>query len=371
MSNLANIKEILPLSYYKKLNHLDIDIDEIEINQIKSGGKGGQKINKTAICIQLFYKPLDIHIKSKKSRDLSINLKKALIQFIDEAEFILDNKNSKKQIKIEKIRRKKSKSKKPNMQKKQNFLMLLSPSKSQDFETPISIDFNPPNFLLETFELIKILKDKSTKDIKNLMSISQNLAELNFRRFQNFTHDFDETNSKAALFAFTGDVYSGFQLETFDHYDLDYANDHLRIISGLYGLLRPLDFIKPYRLEMKTILANSKGKDLYCFWKEKLTREVQSIKPDFILNLASKEYSDAIDFKNLKIPIINFTFLKKSKAGEMKNIAIYAKKARGMMANYVIKNQIDKLEKLKSFNENGYTFDPKLSTEENLVFTLQ
>lgn len=250
-------------------------------------------------------------------------------------------------------------------------LLILSPSKSQDFVTKSPIDnFSQPQYRSEIQHLIASLKNKSIAEIKSLMSISDKLAELNYDRFQKFASEFNyQENAKQAVFSFTGDVYDGLNAENFNEADLNFANQHLRIISGLYGLLKPSDLIQPYRLEMKTKLNNNKGEDLYQFWQETLTAEIKKLlaKEKYLINLASNEYSSAIKFKELEAPVINITF-KENKNGNIKIIAIYAKKARGLMANYIIKNKLTELGDLKKFDIDNYKFAADLSDEKNFTY---
>lgn len=241
-------------------------------------------------------------------------------------------------------------------------LTVISPAKTQDFEKPASTKkFSQPDFLKESKNLIKELEKLSKKDIAKLMSVSDKIAELNFDRYKSFKTPFNLKNAKQALFAFQGDVYRDIDVENYSSKELDFAQNHLRIISGLYGLLRPLDLIQPYRLEMKTKFKNSKGKDLYEFWGDELAKAFDQP----IINLASNEYFKAIKKTDQKI----FTpVFKEDDAKGLRIVAIYSKIARGTMTNFIIKNQIDKPEKLKDFNLDGYKFTPKLSSDSEFVF---
>lgn len=251
-------------------------------------------------------------------------------------------------------------------------LILISPSKTQDFSTTdLTHQYSKPYFLDKSEVLIKELRKKKVGDIAKLMDLSENLSQLNFERYQQFETPFTVENAKQALLAFKGDVYTGFDLDTYSDEDFDFAQSHLRILSGLYGVLRPLDLIQPYRLEMKIKLKNPKGKDLYSFWgngiSEFLNGELEKNEEQYIINLASQEYFKAVNQKSLKAKIITPTF-KEEKNGTLKIVALFAKKARGMMANFAIKNRITEPEQLKAFQEGGYTYEESLSHEEDWVF---
>ncbi|MDE0723257.1 MAG: peroxide stress protein YaaA [Alphaproteobacteria bacterium] len=253
-------------------------------------------------------------------------------------------------------------------------LMLLSPSKTLDYDRVLPAHTpTRPEFRDESFELVEVMKKHSVSDIKNLMKLSDNLAELNHARYQGFESLFTTENSRAALFAFKGDVYDNMDSVNYTPSQLDFAQKHLRILSGLYGMLRPLDLMQPYRLEMGTKLKNEKGENLYDFWKdtltEKLNQEIMSLEGGFVLNLASGEYFKAIDVKKLRRPLINVHF-KHIKNGEMKTIGLMAKRARGAFADWVIKSGIKREGALSSFKEQGYVFMPDLSDDTNLTFIL-
>jgi cytoplasmic iron level regulating protein YaaA (DUF328/UPF0246 family) len=246
-------------------------------------------------------------------------------------------------------------------------LLLLSPAKSLDFSSPISCQKHSlPIFATAACSLVLQLKKLDSKDLEKLMKISKKLAELNFERFQNFSEKFSAENSRQALLAFDGDVYSKIEKSTFGAKDFDFAQDKIAILSGLYGLLRPLDLIQPYRLEMGCNFKIS-GKSLYQFWEEKLARELENRGCSAIINLASEEYFGAVNPQKISKKIINIVF-KEKKAGALKIVGINAKKARGAMANFVIKNRIEKFLELKDFREEDYRFEKKLSDEENWVF---
>lgn len=251
-------------------------------------------------------------------------------------------------------------------------LAIISPAKTQDFTDQKFIDtYSDPEFLKESEKLIKELKKKSATSISKLMEVSSNIAELNYERYQNFETPFTPENAKQALLAFKGDVYTDIDVDNFTKKEFEFAQDHLRILSGLYGILKPLDLIQPYRLEMKIKLKNSRGKNLYEFWGDRITKvintDLEKSKNPCLINLASQEYFKVIDTKKIKGEIITPTF-KEHKNGEYKIIAIYAKRARGMMANFIIKNKLKNVEKLKTFGEAGYEYSERLSTEKEWVF---
>jgi cytoplasmic iron level regulating protein YaaA (DUF328/UPF0246 family) len=248
-------------------------------------------------------------------------------------------------------------------------LVLLSPSKTQNFE-PLSqkLKCSLPAYKAEILQLIATLQDLNQNEIGRLMSISPKLAELNYLRFRNFKSEFNLATSKPALFAFEGDVYTDIEVSQYSDKELEFANHTLRILSGLYGILKPLDLIQPYRLEMKTKLKTSQYKDLYQFWDNKITKILNQQESDLIINLASEEYFKVIQPKDLKAKLVQVSF-KENKAGTYKIVAIYAKKARGTMANFIVKNQITDLEKIKKFNLDRYSFNPSLSSESEVVFT--
>ena len=249
---------------------------------------------------------------------------------------------------------------------------LISPSKTLNFD-----DYNTPGFntdcrlLDDTTELHKILTSYSINGIKDLMSVSDKIAELNYNRFKSWENPSLSSKSKQAVYAFKGDVYSGLNAETITKDKFDFMQKNLRILSGFYGLLRPFDKILPYRLEMGTKLQNSRGKNLYEFWGNKITdllnKDFESEK-DIVINLASEEYYKSINNKNLNNKVITPVF-KEYKNGSYKTIAIYAKKARGLMSRYIIDNEIDNSDGLKTFTKEGYSYDEKLSDNLNFVFT--
>ncbi len=251
-------------------------------------------------------------------------------------------------------------------------LITLSPSKGQDFtEAPLTKKNTKPADLKDSELLIKELKKISSKKLQEMMAISENITNLNVERFKTFTTPFTTKNAKQAIFAFKGDVYSGLELQTFDEEDYAYAQDHLRILSGLYGCLRPLDLIQPYRLEMKTKLKNDRGENLYQFWDDRITKslnkELKKQKEPVLVNLASNEYFKAVKPKLLEGRLLNINF-KETKAGKTRVVAIFAKRARGMMADYIIRNRIEHAEDLKKFKLAGYAFDKDLSDDKQWTF---
>lgn len=246
-------------------------------------------------------------------------------------------------------------------------LAIISPSKTQDF-SQCDIDiFSQTRQIESSNELIGILKNKSKSQIAKLMSISEKLSELNFDRFQNFQLPFTLKNAKQAILAFKGDVYNGINAPELSHEDLEFAQGKVRMLSGLYGVIRPLDLIQPYRLEMGTKLSNAKGGDLYDYWGSDISSVLNEDESDLIVNLASNEYSKAIDKKTLNANILDIVF-KEKKGDNYKVIGIYAKRARGLMVNYIIRNRLDKPEELKDFTDEGYRFDKGLSNDSSWVF---
>lgn len=252
-------------------------------------------------------------------------------------------------------------------------LITLSPSKGQDFELAAPTNtFTIPQQLKDSEKLIKQLRKLSVEEIKKLMSLSDNLAELNFQRYKDFGLPFNQQNAKQAIFAFKGDVYSGINTSSMTQQDFEYAQNHVRILSGLYGYLRPLDLIQPYRLEMKTKLENSKGADLYQFWGESITNflndEFKTHSQKVLVNLASNEYWKSVQPKKINAKVINVAF-KEVKDGKARIIAIFAKKARGMMTDFIVRNRVETVDEIKDFNYENYKFDASASNENSFVFT--
>ena len=251
-------------------------------------------------------------------------------------------------------------------------LIVISPAKTLDYESPLpSKKFSQPQFLEESGKLIKVLKCLDPDAVQDLMHISTKLAELNVSRYLNWEQPFSPKNSRPAIFAFKGDVYAGLEARQYETADLDFAQKHLRILSGLYGLLRPLDLMQPYRLEMGLGLKNSRGSSLYDFWGEQLgsaiTQALKEQKDNILINLASNEYFKAIKGKTGDAKIITPVF-KDYKNGQYKVISFFAKKARGLMSTYIIKKRVKNISELLKFKEEGYSFSKKDSTEKELVF---
>jgi cytoplasmic iron level regulating protein YaaA (DUF328/UPF0246 family) len=252
-------------------------------------------------------------------------------------------------------------------------LMVISPAKDLDYQSPLSVTaFTQPALLDQSLELMPYCRTLTPAQLSSLMHISDKLAGLNAARFAQWSTPFTPDNARQALFAFNGDVYQGLQASSLKQKELDYAQQHLRILSGLYGVLRPLDLMQPYRLEMGTSLENGRGKNLYQFWGDRISTELnqqlEQLNSGMLLNLASQEYFKAVDKKALKAKVLNVEF-KDFKNGQYKIISFFAKKARGLMARYVIEQQIDQVEGLKQFNSAGYQFSSTESKADTLVFT--
>ena len=251
-------------------------------------------------------------------------------------------------------------------------LMLISPAKTLDYETPpTTANYSLPDYLEKSAELIAVVSKKSYPQLMKLMHVSQKIAELSVERFNQWQLPFNSGNAKQAVLAFKGDVYTGLDASALAEDKLDYAQEHLRIISGLYGLLRPLDLMQPYRLEMGLKLKTKKGANLYQFWGEQITDAVNSMlaKQDepVLINLASNEYFKAIQKNNLDGRLITPVF-KDWKNGEYKMISFFAKKARGMMVRYAIDNKLQEVEGLQDFDYDGYRLNQELSHDDNWVF---
>lgn len=251
-------------------------------------------------------------------------------------------------------------------------LMVISPAKTLDYTSPpATARFTQPQFLEHSQILIDQLRDLSPAQIAELMQLSDKLAGLNAARFGSWQADFNLDNAKQALLAFKGDVYTGLDAQSFSEDDFSFAQQHLRMLSGLYGLLRPLDLMMPYRLEMGTKLVNARGKDLYAFWGERISQwlnlALEAQGDDLLLNLASNEYFSAVKRKALNARIIDTEF-KDLKNGQYKIISFYAKKARGLMARYVIQERLSDPQGLKDFNLQGYRYSAKDSSADKLVF---
>jgi hypothetical protein len=248
--------------------------------------------------------------------------------------------------------------------------LVLSPAKSLDFESQLPINqHTEAQFLKQSERLSKLLKKKSAKSLSKLMSISDALGQLNYERNQSWELPFTTDNSRPAVYAFNGDVYRGLDAYTIPTNKIEKLQNTVRILSGLYGLLRPTDLIQPYRLEMGTKLKVGKNKNLYEFWKKDITKALNEELEDdeLFLNLASNEYFKAVDTKALKVPVITAHF-KEFKNGEYKIISFFAKEARGLMARYIIDKDAKTIDDLKGFNYEGYNFSEPLSKENDLVF---
>ena len=252
-------------------------------------------------------------------------------------------------------------------------ITLLSPAKKLNFDpAATSLDVTAPVLKKDMVELAKVAKTQSASDLKKLMHISDNLAELNAERFKAFNLDGKSNSAKPAGLTFDGDVYWGLEAKSMSDKDLAYAQDHLRILSGLYGVLRPMDAIQAYRLEMGTKLATKRGKSLYEFWgstiAETLNSDLDGHDDPTIVNLASNEYFKAVDKKTMTHPVITAKFLN-VKDGKARALMYYAKFGRGLMARWIMQNRIDRAEGLKDFNLDGYKLDKKASSETELFFT--
>ncbi|SHF83585.1 hypothetical protein SAMN05444274_11058 [Mariniphaga anaerophila] len=252
-------------------------------------------------------------------------------------------------------------------------LVIISPAKSLDFkQKPTTSEFTVPEFLIESEKLIDKLRKTSAKKLSELMGISANLGNLNFERYQMWHLPFTPENAKQAVLAFNGDVYSGLDATSLPEEKLKAAQQKLRILSGLYGVLKPLDLIQPYRLEMGTKLNIGKAKDLYSFWGDKITAKIQEAVDESgtktLVNLASNEYYKSVNTKKLNAEIVTPAF-KDMKNGQYKMISFYAKKARGLMTRFILENSIENADDLQAFDVDGYVFNPRLSSPGNPVFT--
>ncbi len=247
-------------------------------------------------------------------------------------------------------------------------LILISPAKSLDYSTPAFKEYTLPDFPSDIKSLVSVMKKKSAREISELMHVSENLAVLNEERYKTFQKDFTLENSKQAILAFNGDVYTKIDVNDYTKSDFEFAQNHLRILSGLYGLLKPLDLIQPYRLEMGTRLETKKGKNLYDYWGKRIAKAINETaagRP--IVNLASQEYFKAVDLKTLKTPVITVHF-KEFKNDTYQIIGLFAKQARGLMTNYAITNRLIDPENLKSFNLEGYEYSAPMSSDSDWIF---
>lgn len=251
-------------------------------------------------------------------------------------------------------------------------LFLLSPAKSLDYDTPAEgVPHTLPQFVSQSAELIEVLKHKTPAEISQLMDLSDNLAALNVARYEAWRPKFSQKNSKQAVLAFNGDVYEGLDAKSLKLKDLEWAQEHVCILSGLYGVLRPLDWMQPYRLEMGTALANPRGQNLYHFWgdgiAQHLNKQLATHKTPVVINLASQEYFKAVDRKVLNARVIDCVF-EDYKGGKYKVISFFAKRARGLLARYAIEKKIQNPEKLKDFKVEGYAYVASESDDNRLVF---
>lgn len=250
-------------------------------------------------------------------------------------------------------------------------LMIISPAKTLDYESPLATEtYTQPDYLDDACELIDQLKDLEPHQVSNLMSISDKLGQLNAERFRTWHTPLTPDNARQAILAFKGDVYTGLDAESFSEDDFAFAQQHLRMLSGLYGLLKPLDLMQPYRLEMGTKFENKRGKDLYAFWGSKLTKalnELLAADDKVLVNLASNEYFKSVQKKYIDGRLVTPQF-KDWKNGQYKMISFYAKKARGLMCRYAIQNRITQADDLKGFNLEGYYFSEEQSDNNNWVF---
>lgn len=251
-------------------------------------------------------------------------------------------------------------------------LALISPAKTLDYESTLPTDhYTLPRLLDQSQQLIDVASQLSATEIAQLMSVSEKIAQLNVARFHDWQADFNFSNARQAIFAFKGDVYTGLDAYALVDQEIEFAQQHLRMLSGLYGLLRPLDLMMPYRLEMGTKLANSVGANLYAFWGDTITNlinaDLAETQSEVLVNIASDEYYKSVNEKKINAEIIKPVFLDQ-KNGKYKVISFYAKKARGLMARYIIENKLEHAEDLKSFNTDGYYFDAESSLKGELVF---
>lgn len=252
-------------------------------------------------------------------------------------------------------------------------IITLSPSKGQEFETAaVTAIYTQSDQLADSRVLIDELRKVDSVALRELMDISENIANLNVERYHAFSTPFTLRNAKQALFAFKGDVYSGIEVDAYSEDDLKYAQQHLRILSGLYGALRPLDLIQPYRLEMKTKLANPGGSNLYQFWGERITDSLNQLleqqQEPVLINLASNEYFKAVKPKLLQGRLLTIKF-KETKGEKTRVIAIFAKRARGMMTDFILRNRIERAEGIKAFKRGGYRFSKADSDDKQWTFT--
>ena len=250
-------------------------------------------------------------------------------------------------------------------------IILISPAKTLDTSVPARDNSSLPEFLTKSKRLASNLRKKKPAALADLMSISAKLAQLNYERYQSWHTPYNISDANNAIFAFRGEVYNGLDIDSFTEEELEYTNNHLRILSGLYGVLKPMDAILPYRLEMGTKLNIGKYKNLYEFWGDNITKfirsEMKNSEESTIINLASNEYFKAIDTKKLKFDVITPVFLDE-KNGDFKVISFFAKKARGLMSSFILKNRIEKPEEIKHFSSEGYKYCLEMSNDNKFVF---
>lgn len=252
-------------------------------------------------------------------------------------------------------------------------LIVISPAKTLDYESPMpSVKPTQPDFLDESASLVEVMRKKKPTQLRKMMGISPKLADLNHDRYLRWDPRHTAKNSRPAVLAFMGDVYGGLDARSLDARELTYAQQHLRILSGLYGLLRPLDRIQPYRLEMGTSVKNPRGRDLYRFWGDRptqaLNEQARKLRTRYLINLASNEYFKAVDRSCLEPTIITPVF-KEKKGEQYRVLSFFAKKARGMMARYLICNRVRKPEDMREFKDEGYAYNAALSSDTEFVFT--
>jgi cytoplasmic iron level regulating protein YaaA (DUF328/UPF0246 family) len=252
-------------------------------------------------------------------------------------------------------------------------LTVISPAKTLDFESPaLTEEFSQPAHLTQSRQLMRHLRQFTSSDLSKLMNVSSAIADINVERNKRWKTPFKPENAKQALFAFKGDVYIGLDADSMNSDNIQFAQKHLRMLSGLYGLLRPLDLMQPYRLEMGSRLATDQGTNLYQFWDSRITKalnaELKQTGSDVLLNLASNEYFKAVKSKSVRSRIITPVF-KDYQQGKYQIIGFFAKKARGYMARYIIDEQINDVDAIKHFNREGYSYNPELSNQAEWVFT--
>lgn len=254
-------------------------------------------------------------------------------------------------------------------------LIIISPAKTFDYNSTVKTQkYTQPKFLDDASQLVKELRPMKATDLSKMMKISEKLGQLNFERYHSFTKPFTKDNARQAIFAFMGDVYMGLDIHSFNATEITYTQNHLLILSGLYGLLRPLDLMQPYRLEMGSKFANSRGKNLYEFWGSKITEQINKYakkqKEKILVNLASNEYFKSIKKNELDLELLTPIF-KERKFDEYITLGIHAKRARGLMSKYILKKKVNTKAALKKFNLNGYKFNKDLTDEKKgeLVFT--